>query len=133
MEGIKVIVKGTGLQYDLKEVAPESFDFERDVLHGGVWEPAAARLLLDLSFREMFPINEGRNLFLWDDLRPHVAFSIAKSFLQVNRALNKDAVDTGNHRPVTDDMILEKIKKNGVMSPKEVETDYAPRSLKLTR
>lgn len=133
MDGVKVIVKGTGIQYDLKEVVPESFDFERDVLRGGVWDPQSARLLLDLSFREMFPSQEGRNLFLWDSLRPHVAFSIARSFLQVNRVLNKDAMSNGQHRPVTDEMVLDKIKKTGVMSPKEVAADYAPVSLRLTR
>jgi hypothetical protein len=133
MDGVKVVVKGTGIQYDLKAVVPESFDFERDVLRGGVWDPQAARLLLDLSFRDMFPINEGRNLFLWDSLRPHVAFSIARAALQINRVLNKDAISNGQYRPVTDEMVLEKIRKTGVMSPKEVAADYAPVSLRLTR
>jgi hypothetical protein len=129
---VKFIVKGTGLQFDLQDVAPLPFDFKNDVLRAGVWEKHSAALLLNLFIKDMYPLNNGVNIFFWDDLKPHVAFSVVNAAMQVNVMNNREGVSVP-YKPVTDEVVLARLQRNGIMSPKEVELNFAPTSPRISR
>lgn len=122
---VKFIVKGTGLQFDTQEVAPRHFNFKDDVLRKGIWDRQPAALILNLFIREMYPLKEGENLFFWDDLKPHVAFSVVNSAISVNERINSGGIKEV-FKPIPDALVLERLKRDGIMSPKDVEIRFAP-------
>jgi hypothetical protein len=122
-----IIVKTDGIQKGKLNAPPLPFSFENEVLSGGGLNQDLFNFLLNLSFRDMFPDDVSAALFKWNDLMPHEAITYVSIYHTMNEAINKSAIKEGRPiLPITDRQISERRAKVGVLTPREIETRYAP-------
>lgn len=120
-----IIVKTDGIQKGRLDAPPMPFSFEREVLSGGPLNQALFGFMLNLSFKDMFPDNQGDSLFKWNALMPHEAITFVSIYHTMNEAVNQNAVKEKRPiLPISDRQIKERKEKIGVLSPKEIETRY---------
>jgi hypothetical protein len=126
-----MIVKLDGVQRGKTEAPPTPFDFKRSILNGGAFDANIARAVIDLSMKDAFPLPSGDSIFDWDALMPHEAISFVAIYDSLNKTMNKNAIKEGKgFLPVTDAQVKERVDRQGLMSPKEIEKKFAKNAMR---
>lgn len=124
-----LLTKPTGVQKTPVDVVPLPFCFNRGVLMGGGISPAILRAVVDLTISDIFPSKKG-DLLDWDDLMPHLLFTYASAYYYINKSMNDCAISKGKPvLPVSDDDIINRVNRLGVMTPKDIECGFTDRQI----
>ncbi len=125
-----IVVHMDGVQRAKVAQKPMPFSFEGSVLNGGALDIGLVNALISLSLNEMFPEKQG-SPFNWSLLKPNEAITYVATHDMINQIMNAGALKKGMPiLPVLDNKVLERVKRTGMMTPKDIETKYAPSSSK---
>lgn len=114
-----IIVSPDGIQHTQEIPTPNPFDFERDVLGDGPFDPKIAGALIELVMRDTFPEPSSPALFSWDKLSPNMVITIASSYHTLNE-INMANAKVGEIHQVPDAKVQERISRRGVLTPNEI-------------
>ncbi|MEG3765130.1 hypothetical protein [Alteromonas sp. 14N.309.X.WAT.G.H12] len=125
---VKSTIRPLGVQKNKTDIAVMPFNYKERMLSQWDVEGSTSEYLVKAFMLEMFPDKKGRNaLFSWETLTRNHALTYLTAFHTINTRVNGDAVAMGKpFKDVSDNDIKDRVKRSGMMTPKEIQRRYPP-------